>query len=103
MKEFSWSPMARFVGGAIGTVDARYMREGLIAAFERSSDLSLAPQQRRAIEAAARDKCVVITGGPGVGKTTIVRGILGILQAANRVCALAAPTGRAGPETPCEV
>lgn len=34
LKEFSWSPVARFVGGAIGTVDARYMGEGLIAAFE---------------------------------------------------------------------
>ena len=34
LKEFSWTPMARFVGGAIGTVDARYMGEGLIAAFE---------------------------------------------------------------------
>jgi len=34
MKEYSWVPMARFVGGAIGTVDARYMGEGLIAAFE---------------------------------------------------------------------
>jgi len=34
LEEFSWTPMARFVGGAIGTVDARYMGEGLIAAFE---------------------------------------------------------------------
>lgn len=34
MKEYAWSPMARFVGGAIGTVDACYMGEGLIAAFE---------------------------------------------------------------------
>ena len=35
LKEFSWTPMARYVGGAIGTVDARYMGEGLIAAFEQ--------------------------------------------------------------------
>ncbi|MGD9265175.1 MAG: hypothetical protein PVJ71_05280 [Lysobacterales bacterium] len=34
LEEYSWTPMARFVGGAIGTVDARYMGEGLIAAFE---------------------------------------------------------------------
>ncbi len=34
MKEYSWAPMARFVGAAIGTVDGRYMGEGLIAAFE---------------------------------------------------------------------
>lgn len=35
LKEFSWTPMARYVGGSIGTVDARYMGEGLIAAFEQ--------------------------------------------------------------------
>ena len=35
LKEYSWTPMTRYVGGAIGTVDARYMGEGLIAAFER--------------------------------------------------------------------
>jgi acetyl-CoA acyltransferase len=35
LKEFSWTPMARFVGGAIGTVDPRYMGEGLVAAFEQ--------------------------------------------------------------------
>ena len=34
LEEYSWAPMARLVGGAIGTVDARYMGEGLIAAFE---------------------------------------------------------------------
>jgi len=34
LKEYSWKPMARFVGGGIGTVDPRYMGEGLIAAFE---------------------------------------------------------------------
>lgn len=34
LKEYAWSPMARFAGGAIGTVDARYMGEGLLAAFE---------------------------------------------------------------------
>lgn len=34
LEEYAWAPMARFVGGAIGTVDARYMGEGLIAAFE---------------------------------------------------------------------
>jgi len=34
LNEYGWQPMGRFVGGAIGTVDARYMGEGLIAAFE---------------------------------------------------------------------
>jgi acetyl-CoA acyltransferase len=35
LKKYSWSPMARFVGGAIGTVAPQYMGEGLIAAFEQ--------------------------------------------------------------------
>jgi acetyl-CoA acyltransferase len=35
LREFSWTPMARFVGGAIGTVPPQYMGEGLIAAFEQ--------------------------------------------------------------------
>jgi acetyl-CoA acyltransferase len=34
LKEFSWTPMARFIGGAIGTAPPQYMGEGLIAAFE---------------------------------------------------------------------
>jgi len=63
--------------------------------FESQADLTLADQQRGAIEAAARDKCVVITGGPGVGKTTIVRGVVRIFDEAKKRVALAAPTGRA--------
>ena len=63
--------------------------------FEKVASIALAPQQRRAIEAAVRDKCVVITGGPGVGKTTIVRAILAIYGLKERTVALAAPTGRA--------
>ncbi len=66
-----------------------------IAAFQDRAQVALSEQQRRAIEAAVLDKCVVITGGPGVGKTTIVRAIVGLFAAADRRVALAAPTGRA--------
>jgi exodeoxyribonuclease V alpha subunit len=55
----------------------------------------LAPAQRHAVEAAAKDKVVVITGGPGVGKTTIVRAILSVFERARLSVRLAAPTGRA--------
>ena len=57
--------------------------------------LELAPTQREAIEAATREKVLVITGGPGVGKTTIVRGLIEIFAAKRLRVALAAPTGRA--------
>jgi len=66
-----------------------------LAWFEEKAGIRLAGQQAQAVEAAARDKCVVITGGPGVGKTTIVRAIVALMGAKARRIALAAPTGRA--------
>ncbi len=66
-----------------------------IHAFEADTGLQLAGQQRRAVEAALTDKCVVITGGPGVGKTTIVKAIVNLARIAHWKIALAAPTGRA--------
>ena len=66
-----------------------------IAAFENVTGLELARQQRQAVEAALRDRCVVITGGPGVGKTTIVKAIVHLARLGHRRVALAAPTGRA--------
>lgn len=77
---------------------ARAMRVDVGAAinvFQSEAGISLAEQQRQAVEAAVTDKCVVITGGPGVGKTTIVRAIVGIFLTSRRALALAAPTGRA--------
>lgn len=69
--------------------------EASLSAFEASSHVTLAPEQRGAIEAAARDKVVVVTGGPGVGKTTIVRAVLSVFERARLSVRLAAPTGRA--------
>jgi exodeoxyribonuclease V alpha subunit len=66
-----------------------------IHAFESVTGVTLAAQQRRAVEAALTDKCVVITGGPGVGKTTIVKAIVHLAKLVRRRVALAAPTGRA--------
>lgn len=66
-----------------------------IHAFESVTGLELAGQQRKAVEAALRDRCVVITGGPGVGKTTIVKAIVHLARLGHRRVALAAPTGRA--------
>ncbi|MEO6776488.1 MAG: ATP-dependent RecD-like DNA helicase [Kofleriaceae bacterium] len=66
-----------------------------VHAFEALTTIELADQQRRAVEAALRDSCTVITGGPGVGKTTIVKAIVHIARAGSRKVKLAAPTGRA--------
>jgi exodeoxyribonuclease V alpha subunit len=62
---------------------------------EKKMGLDLAATQRDAIRQAATRKVLVITGGPGVGKSTIVRGILEIYAAKGLRCALCAPTGRA--------
>jgi exodeoxyribonuclease V alpha subunit len=69
--------------------------ERAIAAFEKSAGYALSPEQKGSVERVARDKVLVITGGPGVGKTTIVRAILHVFQSARLEVKLAAPTGRA--------
>ena len=69
--------------------------QSVLEIFERKVGYQLAKEQRRAVQAGARDKCIVITGGPGVGKTTIIRGLVHLLRQENRSIALAAPTGRA--------
>ena len=66
-----------------------------IAEFERGQGVELAPEQKGAVEAAAREPVLVVTGGPGVGKTTIVRAILAVFDRAGLDVKLAAPTGRA--------
>jgi len=66
-----------------------------IAWYEREAGIALARQQAEAVKLALTAKVAVITGGPGVGKTTIVRGIVSILRRKGLTAALAAPTGRA--------
>lgn len=62
---------------------------------ESKTGLDLSPSQREAMRLALVSKTCVITGGPGVGKTTLVNSILKTLAAKRVVMALAAPTGRA--------
>jgi exodeoxyribonuclease V alpha subunit len=62
---------------------------------EEQTAVSLSQTQKQAIEIALTSKVLVITGGPGVGKTTLVNSILKILETKKLRIALAAPTGRA--------
>jgi exodeoxyribonuclease V alpha subunit len=69
--------------------------EAALEWVEKKMKIRLADSQRHAIGQAATQKVLVITGGPGVGKTTIVRAILEIFSAKGMICELCAPTGRA--------
>ncbi len=51
--------------------------------------------QQKAIDLAQTSKIMILTGGPGTGKTTTIQGILGVVQQARKRVLLAAPTGRA--------
>lgn len=66
-----------------------------IQAIAKESGIKYSEEQTQAIREAATSGLLLITGGPGTGKTTILRGILELLGQNQLRCLLAAPTGRA--------
>ena len=63
--------------------------------IEKSQGITYAPLQRKAVELAAEHGVLILTGGPGTGKTTTVRGIVSLFERMGLAIVLAAPTGRA--------
>ncbi len=98
------SPMHASEIGAAGRFAAiqRYRRlqtridiQGALDWVRGRLNFTLAPLQEEAVKQVLREKVVVITGGPGTGKTTLVRAILAIYERLGARINLAAPTGRA--------
>lgn len=69
--------------------------EEQIASLESLYNIEYAPEQKQAISHALTGGVTVITGGPGTGKTTVIKAILEICNILKFSCVLAAPTGRA--------
>ncbi|SHH76316.1 exodeoxyribonuclease V alpha subunit [Sporobacter termitidis DSM 10068] len=67
----------------------------LVSSIEREYGITYAESQFKAVELAAESRVMVLTGGPGTGKTTCVRGIIALFDKLGLKTALCAPTGRA--------
>ena len=69
--------------------------EERIAGLEKEGGITYAPEQRQAITYAVTEGLTIVTGGPGTGKTTVIKAILQLFDDLKLDCLLAAPTGRA--------
>ena len=76
---------------SLGKVDEEKIMEG----WEKEAGIELAEAQKEAIRSSLKFGVFALTGGPGTGKTTIIKGILSVLKRAGCKVLLAAPTGRA--------
>ena len=69
--------------------------ENALRWVEKTQAIALSPEQHEAIRLGVQEKVMVITGGPGTGKTTVINSLLAILEKKGLSFLLAAPTGRA--------
>ena len=67
----------------------------MVDAVQKTGRIAYSPQQEQAVRAAVGNRLMIVTGGPGTGKTTILRGILALYAQLQLTALLAAPTGRA--------
>ncbi len=72
-----------------------HLLEARLNAMEKENDIAYADLQKEAIRKAVEEGVLVLTGGPGTGKTTTLRAIITILEEMGERVAVAAPTGRA--------
>ncbi|MCC6142758.1 MAG: ATP-dependent RecD-like DNA helicase [Candidatus Hydrogenedentes bacterium] len=86
--------LKRLIASPGDPIDIRNM-DNALQWVERQHNIELSPEQREAIATALGAKVMVITGGPGTGKTTVINSLLAILDRKSVNYFLAAPTGRA--------
>ena len=89
------SACIRLAGLLAADTDQSRQADRAVDEIQARQGITYAPQQRQAVELAARTGVLILTGGPGTGKTTTVRGIVALFQKMGLEIVLAAPTGRA--------
>ena len=89
------SACIRLAGLLAADTDRSRQAARAVDEIEARQGITYAPQQRQAVELAARCGVLILTGGPGTGKTTTVRGIVALFRRMGLEIVLAAPTGRA--------
>ncbi len=85
----------RLKAGAKQTYDAHGDIESMLELAQRECGLRYSENQLQAIRDAISCGVLLLTGGPGTGKTTVLRGVLSVFRQMGLRCVLAAPTGRA--------
>ena len=93
--EAETSACARLLALLEMDADESRFADRTVAEIEKEQGITYAPLQRQAVELAAKVGVILLTGGPGTGKTTTVRGIVALFQKIGLNIVLAAPTGRA--------
>ena len=86
---------ARLLESAVKTFPAPKNLDKMMDAIAKESGIAYSDQQAQAIRAGATSGILLVTGGPGTGKTTILKGLLSLLGQMQLKCVMAAPTGRA--------
>ena len=86
---------ARLLAGGSKTYPAPKNLDKLISSIAKENAMSYSAQQEEAIRAGATNGVLLVTGGPGTGKTTIMKGLLSLLGQLQLSYLMAAPTGRA--------
>jgi len=86
--------IARSLGGLLSNpVDRGWDTDAFLAEYEAENDIQLAPDQRRVFDLINQNRVITVTGYPGTGKTTLIRGLVELFERNNKTVALMSPTG----------